>query len=89
MQATGGKPLHATSVFVRRQFVTAPQLAARIENKRRLCDEGKFLDCCVEFYGIQEVCEAFSHMQKNETLATEDGFLEAYDESLEKKSSLP
>lgn len=81
------RPLIRQSIIVRHQFISAPQLAHRIKLNKKTCDgDGKYLDCCTEYYSIQEACYEFSKALQDERLQTAEGFLQQYEASERKIS---
>ena len=75
------RSLHRESVFVRRRFVSAPQLVRRILAMPGVCEEN-FLDCVLEDSFVDEACRAFSEAMKDESLRDPMRFVESYERCL-------
>ena len=76
------------SVLHKYTYVTPPQLATRIRTMRAVCHTKPFLECCVEYHEIKNVCNKFSEIYKDPELTDPDVFEQRVLKAMEEEMSV-
>lgn len=74
--------LHQQSVIVNRRFVSAIDIADRVQRLSTVCAEN-FLDCCLEDAYVEEACREFARATGDPSLADPHAFASAVIESVD------
>ena len=69
-----------STVLVRWAYVTPAQARLKIRAMQKICREGPFLDCVLEYAEVSKVTTAFAEAHGVPELADPELFLDALDE---------